>query len=264
MRATKPAERALSLGSSGAPSPEGETQEESALAVVQELWGLGNGSPLDHLFGSSVIVSLTPTTTFVVLCRRIGERLRRFSEEAKIWIDAFETEPALSLARKTKNAKVKLAHWGAEESLLKKGRYTNCVAFEPGAFAEPETVYGQCAHGLKRGGRIFVADLMSTSADLLRCPDGRVVRPRETHWQAAEAAGLAIERDVDLSSGLQAAIRSGFFQSIQLLAEIRTLSGPRKMQRQAAYLLELETWSFVYAALERGAMTATGFLATRS
>jgi hypothetical protein len=264
MRAIKTAEPAKSRAGTGGRSSDEETPEESSLLVRQELWGLGNGSPLDHLFGSAAIVGLTPTTAFVVVCHRLGDRLRRYAQESNIWVDAYETELALSQARKTKASKLALVPWSPTANLLKKDRYTICVLFEPGAIGELATIYGQCAQGLKRGGRLFAADVMTKAGESVHCPDGRVVRPRAEHWKAAEAAGFAIERDLDMSPGLQASIRSGFLQSIRLLAEIRALRGPCKLQRQSTYMIELETWSLIHHLIDRDLATATGFLATRS
>jgi hypothetical protein len=130
--------------------------------------------------------------------------------------------------------------------------------------------YSQCASGLKPGGRLFIADLLQVNAagSTAFKPAPRAVadwRPCsfETHGVALADAGMAIERSIDLTSGLVSAIRSGFQDSIKTLETIRNGTEPQKGQRGRALCEQLEAWTMLYYLLQQKALGATALLAIK-
>jgi hypothetical protein len=85
----------------------------------------------------------------------------------------------------------------------------------------------------------------------------------EDHKGVLSQAGLTLCNAYDLTGDVAAAIRRGLYNSINMLANIRTLKEPWRGQRLAAYFRELETLSRLYCSLENGDVAAAGILALK-
>ena len=73
MSLAKPAANtAPQTGVSAAAAEADETPAESALVVAQALWGLGNLSPLDHLFGSTALISVSAKANLGFIGHHLG------------------------------------------------------------------------------------------------------------------------------------------------------------------------------------------------
>ena len=239
-----------------------EKSAESTLVAAQDIWGLGNLSPLDHLFGSTAIMKLVPKLSLGFIGRHLGRRMHRYAEDTGIWIDAFETELALSRLHRKKSSNIRLNKWNKDATLLKKNRYAALVVVEPSQVCPSlEVVYGQCTSGLKLEGRILVADLMRSGMHRsIRGPAGGDLHSFDEHKNALASVGLTIEEEHDLTDNLMAAIRSGFCETLKML---RQLSMPDRRERQVAYCDQLEVWGTLYALAQKRVIHAAGFLATK-
>lgn len=274
------AEPSLRPGSSSHDSPAAgvspdqamdKSNSESAFTLAQDLWGAGNLSPLDHLFGSTAIMKLVPKGGISFIGYHLGRRLHRYSEDTAIWIDAFEAEPSVSRFHLKKNSKIKLGKWAGGADLLKKNRYPNAVAIQASSVCPSlETVYRQCAQGLKSTGRLFAADLMFTDSgggtpqgESIVGPGGQKLLSPAQHKNALAAAGFKIEAEYDLTDGLIAAVRSGFRDSIKLVGELKALEEPQKGERITAFCAQLDTWGRLYTLAQKRLIIAKGFLAAR-
>ena len=255
--------------SAAAPSIVEEKPADSVLIAAQSLWGIGNLSPLDHLFASTAIVNLVPAMTMGFAGYHLGRRLHRYAEDTDIWIDAFEAEAAVSRMHLKKKTTIKLYDWNKDIARLKKNRYPTFMALQIGMLSPSlQSVYGPAADSLKNDGKLFAADLMWTSAQAPKPNDGKLavyksVHSIDEHKRAMAAAGMTIERTWDLTDGLLAAIRSGLLGSLATLTDLRELSEPRKSQRKAAFCSQLETWVSYYVMAQRKEIAALAFLAIK-
>jgi hypothetical protein len=238
------------------------------LDIAQRLWGWGNLSPLDDVFGSMTIVrlALTRNSKFGLIACRLGGRLQRYSKEAGLWIDAFESEQRHPGLHKEKDTKCTLRSWAEDEAMLGDGKYTDVAVFEPAGVSSLPLIYSQCAKGLKDGGKLFVADLMAQdtiSEQSSPVPLGRVFHSVSEHERALAASGLALQTQVDLSRDVLIKVRQGLIALADLLVEARKLDNPKKKLTRAALGSQVETWARIGARLDTGAMTATGLLALK-
>jgi len=242
-----------------------------ALTLAQDLWGQGNLSPLDEVFESQALVTLTvpKTAKLAVVARHMGRRLHRYSKDTGLWIDAFESEPELSRFSKDKDAKMSLKPWDNSPNLLGAGKFTDVIAFQTSALNEDlPAIYGLIAKSLKKAGRLYAADLMLEGPSRAAAP-GRVallqnLKPLDEHKQAIVAAGLSVEKEFDLTHEVIVRIRSGFQESTDKLSEICHLEGPLKAQMTAAYCAQLEIWATAAVLLETGKIVARGVLAVKT
>ncbi len=243
---------------------------ESFLAVVQDMWGPGNLSPLDDVFASAAIGALAVTNAgiFGAVCYQLGNRLFSFSREVDTWIDAYECEPTVSHMRKRLKDKIKLSRWAADGHQLGKCRFTKLAVLQackiPGSFADLTCDY---ANALKQKGNLFLASLVAgkaKSAEASPMHFGDLeLRSLDDHKAALTQAGLALCSEYDLSTDVRGGILRGLYNSINMLTHIRTLKEPGKGQRLAAFYRELETLSRLYRGLETGDVAAAGILAVK-
>ena len=243
-----------------------EGPAESEIAVAQDMWGEGNLSPLDNVFASTAIGALAVTgkAIFGAVCHHLGHRLFCFSREIDIWLDAYECEPALSLIQKRPKDKIKLGAWNANENKLGKDRYTKLAVLGMSKASVPlASLFDDCASSLKRKGNLFVADLVAgngRAAPLARYGD---LESLADHRSALSNAGFALCNEVDLTADVEGAIRRGFHNSLNALANIRALKEPWRSQRLAAYCRQIEIMGNLYRDLECGCVSAAGILALK-
>jgi hypothetical protein len=243
---------------------------ESWLAVTQDMWGVGNLTPLDNIFASTAIgaLALTDKGIFGAVCYHLGDRLFCYSREIGAWIDVFECEPAVSQVQKRPKDKVKLHLWNANEHRLGKNRFTKLAVLYASKLSGSYTDLSRdCANSLKPGGNLFFADLVAgkdkAGASLPTRFGKMELQSLEDHKGVLSQAGLTLCNAYDLTGDVAAAIRRGLYNSINMLANIRTLKEPWRGQRLAAYFRELETLSRLYCSLENGDVAAAGILALK-
>ncbi len=243
---------------------------ESWLAVTQDMWGIGNLTPLDGIFASTAVWALTVTNKgcFGVVCYHLGDRLFRLSREVDAWIDAYECEPAVSRIQKRPKDKIKLHAWNPEKCPLAKNRYLKLAALNvsriPGA---TEALAHAYADSLKSWGDLFLADLVSGkdedgATSPVRFGD-RKLQSLASHKKALTEAGIKLCNEYDLTNDTKGAIRRGLYNSLNMLVNVRQLKEPWKSQRLAAYYRELEALSNLYNKLENGEVKAIGILAQK-
>ena len=251
-----------------------ETVLESQLAVVQDLWGPENYSPLDEPFSSTALIAvpLTSGAIFGVVGSHLGARLRRYSEETGIWIDAFENNPPACRPQERKGVKVKFHKWTDNGNQLAENRFSLLFVFQAGEMSGPlPSIYSRCAKGLRKGGQLFVADLMRPGAVLdgkacshkLRPPHDRCLRSLDDHKEALNAARLIVRKEYDLTEHVMAAIRHGLLGSTIMLTNVRKLENPWRIQRLSAFREQLETWLGLFQLLDLGVVSARGLLASK-
>ena len=232
---------AAPAGVSAAAAEADETATESALVVAQSLWGLGNLSPLDHLFGSTALINVSAKANLGFIGYHLGRSLQRYSEDTKLWIDSFETDPALTKQNKKKKATIQIGAWHEIPALFKKDRYPAIIVLQASDVCTSlEIAYAQCTHGLKATGRAFIADLMLSEGPQLPAltgMNGKPLRSIDDHKKALAAAGLKIEKEIDLCNGLVSDIRGGFRDALLRIPDFLSLDQPRKNQRSGSVKL---------------------------
>ena len=242
---------------------------ESFLAVAQDMWGVGNLTPLDNVFASAAISALAVTTKaiFGTVCYQLGDRLFNLSREIDVWIDAFECEPALSEIQKWPKDKVKLIPWKEGGQALPPKRFTKLAVLHasriPGSMPELAVKY---ATSLKPEGQLFLADLVSgnAKADAHAHFGGLELRSFDEYKEALKNAHLTLSHEFNLDKEVRGAILRGLYNSINMLTNIRMLKEPWKGQRLAAFYKELDSLSRLYRDVENGDITAVGILALKS
>jgi hypothetical protein len=246
-----------------------EGMAESRMVVAQHLWGEANLAPSDSLFASSAIAALlvNSSSAFAVVAPRLFGRLTRLAEETRIWVDVFETEPVRFSLDRRKVATIRRTPWTDARGLIPKNKFTTIFVAQPTHVTQSlATLYADCRLGLKAGGDLYVADLISvTSPAAPLMPDVTVpgcenLMSVEVHRRAFAEAKLTIQQEYDLTRDLMMAIRDGFLKGVGRLADIRQLRQPWRNQRLAGFLVELDVWFKLYCLLERGHVTARGFL----
>jgi hypothetical protein len=274
-RGPAPSRSAPSGGNAGVAAPTfilDEKPSDSALLVAQDIWGLGNLSPLDYLFASTAIMNLVPKLNMGFVGCHLGRKFHRYAEDTGIWIDAFETDLTLSRLHKKKNSTIRLNEWRSDPALLKKDRYPSFVVVQAGAVcASLESVYGPAANGLKMTGKLFAADLMRVGSDghaegqksPVNGPGGQSLHTFDEHKNALESVGLAIEGKYELGDSFMGAIRSGLRQSLKSLSELQSLGEPCQSQRRSAFCVQLQMWVTLYKLAQKREISAIGLLATK-
>jgi hypothetical protein len=236
---------------------------ESWLAVAQDMWGMGNLTPFDHVFASRAIGTIVPTQggNFGCVCYQLGARLFSFSREAGIWIDTFEGEPALStMEKRPKKDKIKLATWKPGTGQLGNNRLTHCAILSPSKLTgSPQGFAIEAAKALKKDGQLFVADVMCG-------PKGQPAadrRPVEDWKKWLTEAGLKFYSEIDLTADVRSSLLRGLNNSVNMAANVRHLQEPWRGQRFKAFEKELEQVVVLHTAFERGFATAAGLYFTK-
>lgn len=249
-----------------------ESLAESALAVAQSLWSRGNLSPLDALFSATAIVKLVPTSGFGFIGNHLGHRLQKYADDLGVAVDAAEAEPTLTRLYAKSKTSIRSTEWNPEIPLFKKSRHQAFIVMQANALRGPlETVYGQSVAGLKRGGRLFAADLMVIGGDdgeprrICAGPFGRsTLCSFEEHASALEFAGFHIESRNDLTENFLSAVRSGLLQSLDMLEELCAVDKLNRIQRIGAFAAQLEAWKGMYDLAAARKIEAACILATRA
>jgi hypothetical protein len=235
---------------------------ESWLAVAQDMWGLGNLTPLDSVFASRAIGTIVPTVggNFGCVCYQLGDRLFTFSREAGIWIDSFEGENALSRLSKRPKDKIKIAAFDQGKKQLGNNRLTHLAVLAPSKLqADPKTLAGDAAAALKKEGQLFLADIMCG-------PNGKPVPGRcrvEDYKAWLTDAGLKFYSEVDLTADVRVTLLRGLYNSINMAANVRHLQEPWKGQRFKAFEKELAAVVGTYKSFESGFAAAIGLYFTK-
>lgn len=249
-----------------------ESVSESSLVVAQSLWSRGNLSPLDALFGATAIVKLVPTSGFGFIGNHLGHRLLKYADDIGVAVDAAEAGPTLTRLYAKSKTSIRSMEWNPDAPLFKRNRHQAFIVMQANALSGPlETIYGQSAVGLKRGGRLFAADLMPVdgSADdacgICTRPAGRSnLRSFEEHVSALESAGFDIESKSDATENFMAAIRCGLLQSLDMLEELCAFDKFNRVQRIGAFAAQLGTWKKMYDLAAVRKIEAVCILAVRT
>lgn len=239
---------------------------ESWLAVAQDMWGMGNLTPLDSIFASRAIGTIVPTQggAFAAVCYQLGHRLFTFSREGGIWIDAFEAEPSVSKLEKRPKDKVKLAVWASGANQLGKNRLTHLAVLAPSRLkGSQESIIKEASVALKKDGQFFYADIFYGPNGHPTKGHPKLARPEEVkYWM--ECAGLQFYSEVDISSDVRVAILRGLHNSLNMLANIRKLHEPWRTQRFKAFEKELEDSVRLHLGMERQEAVAMGYYYTKA
>ncbi len=254
-------------GSADAADPSNdESLSESSLAVAQSLWSRGNLSPLDALFGATAIVKLIPTAGFGFVGSHLGHRLQKYADDTSVAVDAAEADPTLTRLYAKNKSSIKTTEWKPDAALFKKKRHQAFIALQMSALSGPlEIIYGQCATGLKVGGKLFAADLMETGArNAGSGPDGgSTLRTIDEHVSSLKSVGFDIGNKGDLTENFLAAVRSGLLQSLAMLEDLRSPNASNRVQRTSAFALQLKTWKAMHGLAAARKIQAICILATR-
>ena len=248
---------------------------ESRQVMAQTLWGDGNLAPYDNVFAAGAVMALVLVTSsaFGVVAPRLAGRLKRLSEEIGVWIDASETEPVRFSLDRRKTDKVRKGTWESGKGVLRKERFTALYLAQPSQFANPlAALYAEGATGLRTGGQVFVADLVSTetyaqAVSLLPqvvVPGIVHLQREEDHRSALAAAKLEIQNEFDMTRDLMLAVRNAFLKALGKLSDVRALDQPWRNQRLVGFLAELECWFKLYRLIELGHVKAKGLLAAKA
>lgn len=235
---------------------------ESWLAVAQDIWGVGNLTPFDHVFASRAISAMVPTqsSAFGAVCYHLGKRLFTFSREGGIWIDAFEAEPALSRMEKAKKEKVKFALWTPGKNQLGKSRLTHLAVLLPSRLAGPhDRMVAEAAVAMKKEGSLFLADLVRKN-DTVALPGLPAIHLESNYRAWLDATGMKFYSEHDMTTDIRIALLSGLHHSLNMLANARRLREPWRAQRLKAFQRELEFTVALHLALDRGDVAAMGYL----
>jgi hypothetical protein len=235
---------------------------ESGLAVAQDMWGLGNLTPLDSVFASRAIGTIVPNQggNFGCVCYHLGHRLFTFSREAGIWIDSFEAESALSKLEKRPKDKIKLAAYSPGRNQLGANRLTHLAVLAPSKLGgSPEVLAREAAQALKKEGQLFLADIVCG-------PKGKPVTGRcrvDDYKTWLSAAGLKYYSEFDVTNEISGTLLRGLHNSLNMLVNIRRLQEPWKGQRFAAFEKELAAIVGLHKAFENGYSAAIGLYFTK-
>jgi len=244
-----------------------EGPAESRLAVAQDVWGLGNLTPLDNVMASTAIgvLAVTNQAKFGVVCQHLGNRLFRFSRDMDVWIDAYECDPRISVLQKRPKDKVKLSVWNTAGRTLGANRFTKLAVLNMNAGESSlSRIIGDCATSLRPGGDLFFAGLVADRCDRsVRQAKPELASLAECR-EAISAAGLIAGSDVDLTERVKDAIQEGLANSMAALSAIRVLKQPWKSLRLAAYLQELEAAAGLYTDLDVRRIAAAGVRAAKA
>ena len=244
---------------------------ESWLAVAQDMWGVGNLTPMDNVFASCAIGALAATSTaiFGTVCYHLGDRLFGYSREIGTWIDVFECESAVSQMQKRPKDKVKLSLWKAGGPQLGTNRFTKLAVLYASKIPGPlPSLLRDCASGLKRGGNLIFADLVAGQSRDGASPPARFgnleLHSSAYYRDALSHAGLTLCTEYDLTADVRGSILRGLYNSINMLVNIRVLKEPWKGQRLKAFFKELESLTALYRDIEKGNISASGLLVVKS
>jgi hypothetical protein len=235
---------------------------ESWLAVAQDMWGVGNLTPLDSVFASRAIGAMPPSqsSAFGVVCYQLGHRLFTFSREGGIWIDAFEGEHALSRMEKRPKDKVKFAKWTPGKKQLGNSRLTHLAMLSPSRLDGPHNeLVNDAARAMKKDGSVFVADLMQ-KREGVELPGLPKMHSPDEYRSWLDAAGLKFYNEHDMTGDVRVALLCGLHHSLNMLANARKLRDPWRSQRLHAFQQELETTVALHLAMDRGDVAAIGLL----
>lgn len=240
--------------------------------IAQGLWGRGNASPLDMIFGGTVLVKFAPLAGFGFIGCQLGQKLRKYADDTGIRVDAVESDPAITQLCATRRSSIETSTWNQDETSFKKNRYQTFVVLQASALVAPlETVYSKAAAALKIGGKLFAGDLMKcngTGIDgqpqaAIVSLDVQTLHLCNEHISALEAVGLKIESRLDLTAEFLAAVRSGFFKSIKLLEELQECDETDTRRRMATLAVQIATWKRIYYLAVERKLEVIGFVATR-
>lgn len=254
-------------------SPRTASASEPALAVAQSLWGRGNLSPLDNLFAATALVKLVPRAGFGFIGHHLGQRLRRYAEDSGMKIDAAEAELALSRLYTSRKKAINTIEWKPDTPFFKLDRYDAFVVLQASALCTSlETVYAKSVRAVKVGGKLFAADLTGGNDTVGPASVRQRVQPLggtqplrtlDEHMAAIASVGFEIESTHDLTPNCLAAVRSGFFQALGMIEELRALDDTNGAQRMRAFAEQLEAWGGFYRLGEKREIGASGILAVR-
>lgn len=238
---------------------------ESWLAVMQDLWGVGNLTPFDTLFASRAISCMAPTQgcQFGAVCFHLGKRLFTFNRESGIWIDAFEEQPALSRYEKRPKDKMKFVAWAPGKKLLGSKRMSHIAVLSPTLIkGEAQAIIHEAATALKPQGQLFLADQVRTGDGGAQPGHPRLHSEAELRaW--LEEAGLRFYSTSNMAADLIITLLRGLHSSLNMLANLRRLDEPWRGQRFQAFERELERAVTLHQGMERGEVGAVGLLYTK-
>ena len=239
--------------------PLGEGPMESWLAIAQDIWGMGNLTPMDDVFGSLAVRTLAAPSNaiFGAVCYHLGNRLFEFSREAGVWIDAFEGESAVTQIEKRPKDKIKLHHWTPGKTDIKKNRYTHFAVLNAGRIPHTTPEHLQdCVRALRTGGTLFFADLVQTGSKSYNI--GQSLHHIEQHRKAFADVGCEVYNEFNMTDEVKLAIFKALSQSLNMLARVRLLKEPWRKQRLHGFYKELEYAAMLYYGLDHKAISAYG------
>ncbi|HVV71445.1 MAG TPA: hypothetical protein VHI52_08100 [Verrucomicrobiae bacterium] len=94
-------------------------------------------------------------------------------------------------------------------------------------------------------------------------PDGWRLHTHEAHLNYMESSGFEVESQYDMTAAVLASIRSGFYNSLAVLAKLKTSETQDRAESVGHYWKQIETWGAVYALFESGKLKAAAIVARK-
>jgi SAM-dependent methyltransferase len=229
-----------------APSP---LRLDDPLSLPQALWGLGFSSPGTPEMVVALVAGcdLRPSSLVLDLTAGLGGRARTIATAYGCYVTGLERDFGQAARGATLSQEAGLARRAAirhyNPALLELRRESFDCAIEDGLFAgiaEKERLLRAIHHGLRRGGRLVMTELvgLQDEADLWSA---------EQYRDCLRGLGFQVATIEDLSAPLRSVVASGW-QSFLDRVDVASLPGPHR----AEILLELQSWTDLVAQLENG------------
>lgn len=249
---------------------EGESEIQSWLAVVQDLWGVGCYAPGQQEAAHTGAGALTITKKQIV--GAVGGALGGLADVASAnggaYIDVFDGDTAvLDFKRKDPGASklLKLAGWDSAKPAFPENRYHSLFAIRAmSCTAAVEPLLKALAAAVKPGGQLFVEELHANDPSVAALIAQSIAPPTqklmlhasEATARALQAEGLELRSTATVNEQLAAIIHAGLARGQEIAQLLKTVPQPFRKQRLRAFTDELQRAAVLYQALDRGLVTA--------
>jgi SAM-dependent methyltransferase len=222
---------------------------DDPLSLPQALWGLGFSSPGTPEMVVALVAGcrLRPSSLVLDLTAGLGGRARTIATAYGCYVTGLERDFAQAGRGATLSQEAGLGRRATirpfNPALLELRREAFDCVVEDGLFAgiaEKERLLRAIHHGLRRGGRLVMTELvgLQDEADLWSA---------EQYQDCLAGLGFQVVVIEDLSASFRSVVASGW-QSFLDRVDVASLPGPHR----AEILLELQSWTDLVAQLENG------------
>lgn len=250
----------------------GESEFESWLAVVQDLWGAGCFGPgqLDAMRQAANGLTMTKEKTIGAIGGAVGG-LGTVAVELGAYIDVFDCDAAVLAFKRWDDGSagagklLKLSPWDPPIPALQAKRYHGLIVAGALSLATSTApLIKAIAGAVKDGGQLFVDALYAKDLSVGALVAQSIASPGQTltlHTQAAvmdglKKEGLELRSSAPADAQLIETIHKGLTRGQEIAQLLKAVPPPYRKQRLLAFTNELQRAAVLYQALERGLVTA--------